>query len=78
MELRLDRLTLRLSGISAADGNRLAELVGHRLADATPPPTGGSTAAMIISIAARADDSLDSLAQRIVSEMLRSLARSLS
>ncbi len=76
MDLDLDRLTLRVSGISAAQGRELADLVGRRLAGVVPPTTGGSTESLHVSIPARSGEPLDMLAQRIVTEMLRSLARS--
>lgn len=77
MQLRLDRLTLRVSGLSPSDGRRLVELVGHRLAAASPPP-GGPVDAMNVTITPSEGESLESLSQRIVDEMLRSFARSQS
>ena len=78
MQLYLDRLSLRVSGLSPSDGRRLVELVGERLAQAAPPADGGQAHGLRVSIAAGAADTLDALAQRIVDEMLRSFARSQS
>ena len=77
MNLHVDRLTLRLAGISEADGRRLAQLVGERLASATPPAAAGTTDAMRVTVGAQRGEALESMAQRIVAEMLRGLVRTL-
>ena len=76
MDLQLDRLTLRLAGVSPADGRRLATLVGHGLAAATAPATGGTSDALSLAITARPGEPIERLAHRIVVELVRALARS--
>jgi hypothetical protein len=77
VNLRVDRLTLRLAGISEADGRRLAQLVGEHLAGATPPAAAGSAGATHLAIEGRPGEALESVAQRIVAGMLQSIARAL-
>jgi hypothetical protein len=50
MNLEIDRLTLRLSGVSEADGRRLVALIGERLATVSSPGASGSRARMHLSI----------------------------
>jgi hypothetical protein len=77
MDLQVDRLTLRLAGISEEDGRRLAQLVGERLASATPPEAAGTTDAMRVTVGGQRGEALESMAERIVAEMLRGLVRTL-
>jgi hypothetical protein len=77
VNLHVDRLALRLAGLSEADGRRLAQLVGERLAEATPPAAAGTTGAMHLTIDAQPGEALESMAHRIVAEMLRGLVRTL-
>jgi hypothetical protein len=79
MDLHVDRLTLRLAGLSASDGRRLAHLVAGCLASADAPGAATSTARLRVSVAPRPGESLESMAQRIAAELvyaLRVLARS--
>jgi hypothetical protein len=77
VHLDVDRLTLRLAGISEADGRRLAQLVGERLVTATLPATTGATDSMRLSVEARPGEAIESMAHRIVTEMVRGLVRAL-
>jgi hypothetical protein len=76
MDLDLDRLSLRLTGLSATDGRRLARLVAEYLAAADPPGAPVAADRLRVSVAAHAGESLDALAQRIATETLYALARS--
>lgn len=77
MNLHVDRLTLRLAGLSEADGHRLAQLVGERLASAAPPAPAGTADAMRVSLEAQPGEALESMAQRIAAQMLLELVRAL-
>jgi hypothetical protein len=77
VNLHLDRLALRVSGISEAEGRRLAQLVGERLAAAPSTAAAGTTDAMHLSLDAQPGEALESMAHRIVTEMLRGLVRTL-
>lgn len=74
-ELRIDRLTLSVSGISERDGTRLATLIARALGAAdlrgiAPPST------LRLDLRAAPGDGLESLSEHIVAEMVRQLARS--
>lgn len=77
MTLNIDRLALRVAGISEADGRRLAQLVGERLAAVRLPATPGAIRAMRLTLDVQGGEALESMAGRIVTEMLGSLARTL-
>lgn len=78
MDIEIDRLALRVPGLSEAEGRQLAELVGRYLAASSPPARQVDAASLSVSLPARSGEPLESLAQRIVAEMLRSLSRSVS
>lgn len=75
-ELSIDRLTLRLTGVTEAEGRRLATLVAERLAAVDLPD---STAARVASIrlGLRADPRapLDALTEQVVEGVVRELLR---
>jgi hypothetical protein len=73
MDLRVDRLTLRVPGLSPADGRRLAELVGRGLA--TIPAGAQGADAIRIALDARAGERLEALAERITTRLTSSLRR---
>jgi hypothetical protein len=50
-DLHIDRLTLRLAGLSAADGRRLAPLVADHLAAADRPGAAASAGRLRMSVA---------------------------
>jgi len=77
MNLQVDRLALRISGIPEVDGRRLAQLVGDALATATPPATDGTVDALRVSVETRPGEALESTARRIAAELLRVLVRAL-
>ena len=74
MALSIDRLSLRVAGITEADGRRLAQLVGEHLAAAPHPPAGVATGAVRLRLEARPGEALESTAQRIAAAMRRSMA----
>ena len=75
MNLDLDRLALRVSGIAEAEGRRLAQLVGECLAAAPATRAAGTTDAMHLTLDTQPGEALESMAHRIVTEMLRGLVR---
>lgn len=77
-EITIDRLTLKLSGISQPDGQRLARLIAEGLGT-LPISTEGAhhLDAMRIHVAASPGSSVDMLSQQIAAAMLRQLERSL-
>lgn len=76
-DLTVDRLTLQLSGLSEGDGRRLAALVADGLATADLPPRGGAASVLRVSVGPQPGEGVESLAKRIVTELLRGLATSL-
>lgn len=73
-DIRIDRLSLRLSGVHGVDGRQLAELVGQGLAAAGIPAEESITTDSIrIGISARQGEPAPRLAERIVREILRQL-----
>ena len=74
----IDRLSLRLSGISGGDGQRLARLIAEGLA-ASPIGIEGThhLDTMQVNVTARPGSSMDMLSQRIVADVLRQLERTL-
>jgi hypothetical protein len=73
MDLHVDRLTLRLAGLSAADGRRLAQLVASCLASADAPGAPTSLDRLRVSVAPHPGESLESMAERIAAELLYAL-----
>jgi hypothetical protein len=74
MDLRVDRLSLRVPGLSPDEGRRLAELVGRGLAGTQAGV--GDAGALRVSVQARAGEPLDGLAGRIAEQVSSSLPRS--
>lgn len=77
MILTIDRLALRVGGISEADGRRLAQLVGDGLAAVRLPATAAAAGAMHLTLDPQPGEALESMAGRIVRAMLGGLARTL-
>ncbi len=75
MDLHVDRLTLRLEGLSEADARRLAGLVAECLASADAPGAAFATDRLRVSVAPRPGEALESMARRIAAEMSYALAR---
>jgi hypothetical protein len=73
-EIRIDRLTLQLSGISESEGRRLAMRITEGLAAAAiPGDVAAAQGAIRVDLSA---GSVDTLPERIVAEVLRQLRRS--
>jgi hypothetical protein len=70
--LAIDRLSLKVAGITEKDGRRLAQLVGEHLA-AAPPPADGELGAMRVHLDARPGEALESTAHRIATAMRRGI-----
>lgn len=77
MNLAVDRLTLRLSGRSSDDGQRLARLIGEGLAAAAPLAAVGQVPSLRLAVDVQAGEPLQQLANRIVAAWLEALARAL-
>jgi hypothetical protein len=71
--LAIDRLSLRIAGITEADGQRLVQLVGEHLAAAPTPAFGAATDAMRLRLDARRGEALEATAQRIAAAMRRGM-----
>jgi hypothetical protein len=76
-EIRIDQLTLKLSGLTEEDGRRLVRLITDGLA-AADVPSGGSASvgAVRVGVAAGHTGGIEALSQHVVSEVLRQLQRS--
>jgi hypothetical protein len=74
MDLQIDRLALRLSGLPEADARRLALLVASSLA-ATDARGPSLTGRLRLDLSARAGEPLEALAQRIAAGVDSALAR---
>ena len=70
-ELHIDRLTLRVPGISPTEGRRLAELVGHGLSRI--PPDVRDRGTVRVSLAARPGERIEATAARITTSLRGSL-----
>ena len=72
--IHIDRLTLRLSGLSEREGRRLAEGIAEGL-EGTAVPTASSRRVANVPVTVRAEpgSSVDRLAEQIVAELLQQL-----
>lgn len=76
-DIRIGRLTLRLSGLSEPEGRRLTALITEGLAAAEVPGAAPQAPrALQVSVNAGADQGLESLSNQIVSEIVSQLVRS--
>ena len=73
-DMRIDRLTLRLSGFSAEHGRRLARLIAEGLAGASLPG-GIDRPAAHLEVSARRGGSLREISELAVAELVRQLGR---
>jgi hypothetical protein len=72
--IAIDRLTLKLSGLSQSDGERLARLVANGLGQASlSGAAANEVAAMSVNVQSDAGNNLNRLSDQIVSEILRQL-----
>ena len=74
MQISIERLSLRLSGLSQSDGERLARLVANGLAESwlAESPTR-EVGAMKVKVQAAAGSNLNRISEQIVNEILRQL-----
>ena len=76
--ITIDNLSLKLSGLSEHEGERLAHLVAEGLGAASLPDEGSHRVeTMNVNIPAHAGNDVDLLSKQIVQEVLRQLARSI-
>jgi hypothetical protein len=76
--INIDRLTLKLSGLSPQQGQHLARLITAGLASQEVSSYSRDTPAMQLNITAQPNANIDWLADRIVSEVLRQLNHTLT
>jgi hypothetical protein len=72
----IDRLTLQVPGLSAADGRRLALLVARGLGTAEAAGCGRDLPAVRLDLVAPPSAGVDELARRIVAAVLDQIGRS--
>jgi hypothetical protein len=72
-DFNIDRLSLHLSGMGEAEGQRLARLVADGLANASMVEVGGEIGAMRSQVSASTGSDLQELSDRIVADLLRQL-----
>ncbi|MBG1270882.1 hypothetical protein [Nostoc sp. WHI] len=72
-ELKIDRLTLKLSGISELEGQRLAKLITEGLANSNISSQAADIPNLKVNIPSRPNASVDWLAEQIVADILRQL-----
>jgi len=76
MYLYAKRLTLQVPGLSESDGARLARLIAERLTLASNPQASVSKPESSVNLIARENETVESLADRIVAEIVCSLVGS--
>jgi hypothetical protein len=69
--LHIERLALRVPGLSEQQGRRLAELIGEGLAAAPHVQASGQLGRMELRVTAESGQDVSRLAQAIVAELLR-------
>jgi hypothetical protein len=76
-EIRIDQLSLKLSGLTEQDGRRLVRLITEGLAAADLPSGGiGPVGALRVGVAGDRATSIEALSRHVVSELVRQLQRS--
>lgn len=71
--LNIDRLTLKLSGISESEGQRLIKLITEGLANSNIPNQAANLPHLKVNIPSRPNASIDWLAEQIIADVLRQL-----
>lgn len=72
-QLNIDRLTLKLSGLSEIEGQRLAKLITEGLAKSTVFSQAADRPTLQVTIPSHSNASVDWLANQIVADVLRQL-----
>lgn len=72
--IRIDRLSLRVPGLSSSDAGELARLIGVHLADATFARSGSEVQAMNVQVADTGHRNVHRMASQIAAEVQRQLA----
>jgi hypothetical protein len=75
VNIRVEHIRLRLSGISPDEGRYLAELIGHSLSTASAGSNDGQAHNIRVAIDARPGETLHATADRITATVARSLTR---
>lgn len=78
VEMNIERLTLKLSGISESDGQRLAQLIAQELASATiSSASPRHIDSLRVNATASLGSGMDTLSKQIVAEIVRQLESTL-
>jgi hypothetical protein len=75
--VKIDRLSLHLSGMSEDEGRRLARLIADGLAASSVPVDSGKIDSVESSAEPRDAKNLQSLSERIVADLVRQVVRAL-
>jgi hypothetical protein len=73
--IHIDRLTLEVPGLPAADGQRLALLVARGLGTAGAAGGGRDLPSVRVDLTAGSDAGVDELARRVVAAVLEQIER---
>lgn len=76
-ELVIERLALKLSGLTEPQGRHLARLLTETLAARLPAGSAASIGQLQVRVAPSPGEPLETLAERLVAEVLRQLQGSL-
>jgi hypothetical protein len=77
--LNIDRLTLKLSGISELEGKKLAHLITEKLANSDISSLSSRASPPIqVNVSSPGNNNIDWLAQQIVTEILGQLNQTLN
>ena len=74
-EVRIDRLTLHVPGLTPAEGKRLALQVAAGIATAGVAGGGRDIPALRLDLTAAPGTSVDTMAEQLVAEVLRQVRR---
>jgi len=78
-QINIDRLTLKLSGLSQQEGHQLAQLITNRLANQEIIAGSVRDAPRLeLNLTAQPNTNIDWLAHQIVSEVLRQLHQTIT
>jgi hypothetical protein len=76
MDLRLDRLSIRVAGLAAHEARRLAELVAGHLAAAETPVLARALERLRVTVAPHPGESVETMAERVAAQLRYAIARS--
>lgn len=78
-QISIERLTLKLSGLSSGEGKRLAHLIAEGLSTASIAAASSyQIDTLRVKVDARPSDTVDWLSQQVVAEVVGQLERTIS